>query len=334
MTTGLSFQSLVQRSRTTCALMLFTLGLCVLAASHASAYTCRYRASAPNGNAGKIIRNGSTVNIQVPVQSAPDTNQVNVIDLMSYVECKNDIPKTYYDYLDLKQATTLLSNNFDVKVKTRDGEYNVPFNGTASILYLPRGGSGAYAPIPLQIYYYMKSIPGERVVIKKGQTVGSIRARHHSNPAEDDSITTWNFIAANDAIVSSGGCAINDGNQIEIDFGSVNQRQLSSTATTRSVSRYIPYQCRNSDISMGIRLTLIADQSTFSKELIKTTNAAIGIKTTRGDDQLNPMDNTIRSEVKQGSGGDTFTFSLFKQEGSTPATGNFTGSATLIMSAD
>lgn len=302
--------------------------------SQAQAYTCRYRTTAPNGLAGRIIPNGSSANIQVPVQSAAQTNQVNVIDLMSYIECKNDVPQSYYDYMDLKQATTVLSKNFDVKVKARGNEYSVPFNGTASVLYLPRGGSGSYAPIPLQIYYYMKEVPGERVAITKGQVIGSIRARHYSNPPEDDSIFTWNFVAANDAIVTSGGCAINDGNPIEINFGVMNQQQLSSTEDKRQVTSYVPYKCRSNSVSMGIKLSMVADQAAFSNALVQTTNANIGIKVMRDSDQLKPYSNTIRSTIKQGVGGDNFTFSLLKKAGSTPSAGTFTGSATLIMSSD
>ena len=300
----------------------------------ASAYTCRYRATAPNGTALRTIPNGSSANIQVPVQSAAQTNQVNVIDLLSYIECKNDIPQSYYDYMDLKQATTVLSSNFDVKVKARGNEYSVPFNGTASVLDLPKGGSGAYAPIPLQIYYYMKEIPGERVAIKKGQIIGSIRARHHSIPAEDDSIFTWNFVAANDAIVTSGGCALNDGNPIEINFGVMNQQQLSSTEGRRQVTTYIPYKCRSADVSMGIKFSMVADQAAFSSDLVQTTNANIGIKVMRESNQLKPYSNTIHSTIKQGVGGDNYTFSLLKKASSTPSAGTFTGSATLIMSSD
>ena len=306
----------------------------VLMASHASAYTCRYRSSAPNGLAGKIISGGSNTTIQVPVQNTAETGAVNIIDLSSYIECKNDLPNTYSDYMDLKKADTLLSNNFDVKVLARSSEYSVPFSGTANVLSLRKGGSGAYAPIPLKIYYNMKEIPGERVAIAKGQTIGSIQAHKYSVPAGGSPTFTWTFVAANDTIVTSGGCAINDGNQIEIDFGSVIQKQLSSSTAIRSVSRYIPYKCRSGSVTMGIRMSLVADRTTFSNDLIKTTNAAIGIKTMRGEDQLLPMSGSIRSSISQGIGGDTFTFSLLKQEGATPATGNFTGSATLIMSAD
>ncbi|WP_027704734.1 fimbrial protein [Zymobacter palmae] len=300
----------------------------------ASAYTCRYRSTAPNGLALQVIKGNSNATIQVPVSNTAETGQTNIIDLSSYIECKNDIPQSYSDYMDLQQATTILSNNFDVKVKARSNEYSVPFSGNANILTLPRGGSGSYAPIPLQIYYYMKEIPGEKVAIKKGQTIGAIRAHHHSIPVEGDYIFTWNFVAANETIVTSGGCAINNGDAIEIDFGSVNQKQLSSTATTRSVSRYIPYKCRSNSVTMGIQLSLVADSPSFSSSLIKTSNSAIGIKTMRGGDALTPYNNAIHSTITQGMGGDNFTFSLLKQEGTTPSTGAFTGSATLIMSAD
>lgn len=301
---------------------------------YAEAYTCRYRSTAPNGLAGKTVAGGSNTSIQVPVQNTAETGSVNIIDLSSYIECKNDQPNIYADYMDMEKADTVLSNNFDVKVLARSSEYSVPFSGKANILTLPKGGSGAYSPIPLKIYYNMKEIPGERVAIAKGQTIGSIQAHKYSVPAGGAPTFIWKFVAANDTIVTSGGCAINDGNQIDIDFGSVIQKQLSSTTATRSVSRYIPYKCRSGDVTMGIRMSLVADRTTFSNDLIKTTNAAIGIKTTRGDDPLLPMNGSIRSSISKGIGGDTFTFSLLKQEGSTPATGSFTGSATLIMSAD
>ena len=300
----------------------------------ANAYTCRYRSSAPSGLAGKTINGSSNATIPVPVQDTAETGQVNIIDLAAYVECKNDNPGTYTDHMDMQRASTVLSDNFDVRVKARGVEYTVPFSGSATVLHLPKGGSGAYAPIPLQIYYYMKEIPGEKVAIKKGQVIGSIPAHKYSIPAGGAPTFVWTCTAANDTIVTSGGCAINDGNPIEIDFGSVIQKQLSSTSATRSVSRYIPYKCRSTSVNMGIQLSLVADQPSFSSSLIKTTNDSLGIKTMRGSDQLIPYNSTIRSTITNGTGGDNFTFSLLKQEGSTPSTGAFTGSATLIMSAD
>ena len=301
--------------------------------THASAYTCRYRSSAGT-LAGQTINGSSNATIPVPVQDTAETGQVNIIDLAAYVECKNDNPGTYTDHMDMQRASTVLSNNFDVRVKANGKEYTVPYSGTTTVLHLPKGGSGNYAPIPLQIYYYMKEIPGEKVAIKKGQVIGSIQAHKYSIPAGGSPTFVWTFTAANDTIVTSGGCAINDGNPIEIDFGSVIQKQLSSTSATRSVSRYIPYKCRSTSVNMGIQLSLVADQPSFSSSLIKTTNDSLGIKTMRGSDQLIPYNSTIRSTITNGTGGDNFTFSLLKQEGSTPSTGAFTGSATLIMSAD
>ena len=306
----------------------------LLMASQASAYTCRYRSSAPSGLAGKTINGSSNATIPVPVQDTAETGQVNIIDLSSYIECKNDSPGTYTDHMDMKQASTVLSNNFDVRVKARGVEYTVPFSGTATVLHLPKGGSGAYSPIPLQIYYYMKEIPGERVAISKGQVIGSIQAYKYSIPAGGAPTFVWTFTAANDTIVTSGGCAINDGNPIEINFGVMNQQQLSSTEAKRQVSSYIPYKCRSTSVNMGIKLSMVADKATFSDSLIQTTNSAIGIKVMRGSDQLVPYNTTVHSTLSQGVGGDNFTFSLLKKAGTTPSAGTFTGSATLIMSAD
>lgn len=309
-------------------------GLSLILTSQAGAYTCRYRNSAPNGLANQTIQGSSNTTIPVPVQDTAETGQVNIIDLAAYIECKNDNPSVYTDHMDMQRASTVLSSNFDVRVKARGSEYTVPYSGLATVLHLPKGGSGSWAPIPLQIYYYMKEIPGERVAIKKGQVIGSIQAHKYSIPAGGAPTFTWTFTAANDTIVTSGGCAINDGNPIEIDFGNVIQKQLSSTINTRNVSRYIPYKCRSTSVNMGIKLSLVADQPSFSSSLIKTSNNALGIKVMREGDQLIPYNNTIRSTLTQGMGGDNFTFSLLKQDGSTPKTGIFTGSATLIMSAD
>lgn len=313
-------------------LALIALGL--LMTSHANAYTCRYRSSAPAGLAGTTIQGSSNTTIPVPVQDTAETGQVNIINLAAYIECKNDQPSIYTDHMDMQRASTVLSNNFDVKVRANGVEHTVPFSGTATVLHLPQGGSGNWAPIPLQIYYYMKEIPGERVAIRKGQVIGSIQAHKYSIPAGGAPTFTWTFTAANDTIVTSGGCAINDGNPIEINFGVMNQQQLSSTEDKRQVMSYIPYKCRSNSVNMGIKLSLVADQPAFSNDLVKTTNSAIGIKVVRGSDQLKPYSNTIHSTLSQGAGGDNFTFSLLKQNGTTPSAGTFTGSATLIMSAD
>lgn len=315
-------------------LKVAAIGGSLLMASHASAYTCRYSSKAPAGYAGKTIQGSSNATIPVPVQDTAETGQVNIIDLATYIECKNDQPGTYTDHMDMQNASTILSSNFDVKVKAKGVEYSVPFSGSATVLHLPKGGSGSYAPIPLQIYYYMKEIPGERVAIKKGQVIGSIQAHKYSIPAGGAPTFVWTFTAQNDTIVTSGGCAVNDGNPVEINFGVMNQQQLSSTVDKRQVSAYIPYKCRSTSVNMGIKFSMVADQATFSNSLVQTTNPAIGIKVMRGSDQLLPYSNTIHSTLSQGVGGDNYTFSLLKQAGSTPGVGTFTGSATLIMSAD
>lgn len=301
--------------------------------SHANAYTCRYRSETPGGLSGQTIRNGSQ-NIQVPVKNTAETGQVNIIDLARYIECRNDAPRIYSDYMEMTQGSTILSSNFNVKAKVRGQDHSLPFSGKANILSLVKGGSGAFAPIPLQIHYEMKDIPGERVAIRKGQTIGSIRAYKYSVPFEGTNDFTWNFIAANDSIITAGGCAINNGEPIDINFGVFSQQQLSSTEDKRLVSRYIPYKCRSNSVNMGIQLSLDADQASFSNALVKTTNSAIGVKIVRGDDRLTPYNSVVRSSLTQGAGGDTFTFSLLKKAGSTPSAGTFTGSATLIMSAD
>lgn len=309
------------------------LALLMLLPMDAMAYRCRYSASAPAGLAGKVMPSVSTQRIPIPVDSQQVQQKMNIIDLSRFVECKNDLPKSYTDIMNITSAVDELSSNFVMTANIKGADYAMPVTSEQNVLYLPKGGSGAWSPMPMRISYQLQDTPGELKVIKTGDTIATIKAHKYSIPREGEAYFTWIIVAANDAMITSGQCDINNGNPIEIDFGYMSAKTIGQSE--RSVSRYLPYNCK-SPTNMGVKVSLVADKSAFAEDMVTTSNSNLAIKTQVGSDsqQLKPY-NSIHSMLVNGVGGDNYKFTLVKNPQATKVdTGAFSASGTLIMSAD
>lgn len=309
------------------------LALLSLLPMDAMAYTCRYSAAAPGGLAGKKMPSTSTQRIPIPVDSTQVQKKMNIIDLARFVECKNDLPQSYTDIMNITRAEGSLSKSFEMGANIKGEEMPLPITSEKNVLYLPRGGSGAYSPMPMRIYYTLQNTPGELKIIKAGDTIATVQAHKYSIPREGESNFTWILVAANDAMITSGECDINNGESLEIDFGYISAKTIGQSE--RSVTRYIPYKCE-SPTNMGIKMSLVADKASFSEDLIRTSNSNLAVKTEVGSgvQQLKPF-NSVHSVLVNGIGGDNYKFTLIKNpQAKSVNTGAFSASGTLIMSAD
>lgn len=297
----------------------------------ASAYTCR------NKQTGQSLKGGNS-SVTVPISRTLTFGEQVVFDIGQYYECKNDNPGTYSDYMETQAnaSSTTLPASFDTGAMINGGKYDFPLP-QVNVFSLPKGGDSNYHNVPIQVYYSMKDTPGELVKISKGQTLATLRLHKYATTTggpQDTQDFTWNIIAANDSIFSSGSCEINGGRNIDIDFGQVARWQLTSTGSYSPFRRQVevPYNCKN-PVSMSVAITLSADSATFASDTIKTSNANLGVQMLQGGQLVKPGD-SVHTQLVSGIGRSQFEFVLLKNANSTVVTGDFTGSAVLVMSAD
>lgn len=127
-------------------------------------------------------------------------------------------------------------------------------------------------------------------------------------------------------------CRINNGTLINVPFGNVDSSLLTSSASTSPyhVERALSYQC-NTSLSQVIKVVLAAAPAGFSGA-VKTSNKDIGVVMLYNNQPVPPNGSYVTTLVN-GTGSDAVSFSVVKRGGTSPATGPFTGSATLIISS-
>ena len=300
----------------------------IFISSGVSAYTCRSKVD------GKVFPNGvSSYDVKVPLNRELRPGKTIFFDMSKYFECKNDVPSTYVDIMNTYASgitTRLDGGAFDLGAYVNDVKYNLPASGVNVF----RLTDGSWHDLPIVVFYSMKDFPGHEVKVSAGEKIASVELYKYSIPAGSENYFTWNIIAGNDSIFTSGTCDVNDGKDIQIDFGQLNYQKLSSSGETGIYRRdvYVPYRCKN-PVSMPIQVTLSADSSIFSQESIRLSNKNIGVKMYYDNKLIKPGD-SIHTELQNGLGGSQLVFALVKKNGADVNTGPFTGSAVLVMSAD
>ncbi|MEI2606929.1 fimbrial protein [Erwinia aphidicola] len=126
-------------------------------------------------------------------------------------------------------------------------------------------------------------------------------------------------------------CRINNGTLIDVPFGNVDSSLLTDSASTSPyhVERALSYKC-NTSLSQDIKVMLAADPAGFS-DAVKTSNRDIGVVMLYKNQPV-PPNGSYATTLVNGTGSDAVSFSVVKSSGTTPATGPFSGSATLIIS--
>lgn len=297
----------------------------------ASAYTCR------NKQTGQTLKGGNS-SVTVPLSRTITLNEQVLFDIGLYYECKNDNPRTYSDYMVTQNnaSSTTMPSAFVTGANINGGKYSFPLP-EVNVFTLPKGGDSNYHIVPIQVFYEMNDTPGQLVKISKGQTLATLKLHKYATTTggpRDHQYFTWNIVAGNDSIFTSGSCEINGGRNIDIDFGQVPRWQLTGPGTYSPFRRQVevPYNCKN-PVSMSVALTLSADSATFSSDTIRTSNANLGVQMIQSGQLIKPGD-SVHTQLVSGIGRSQFEFVLLKNAGSTVATGDFTGSAVLVMSAD
>ncbi|QUG73942.1 fimbrial protein [Erwinia sp. E602] len=124
-------------------------------------------------------------------------------------------------------------------------------------------------------------------------------------------------------------CRINGGQTILVPFGNIDSSLVSTSAagSVYRAERALTYKC-NTTLTQDIKVSLAAEPAGFS-DAIKTSNPDIGVVMQYQNLTVTPNDG-FKTRLVNGQGSDSVTFAVVGS-GKTPATGPFTGSATLII---
>lgn len=167
------------------------------------------------------------------------------------------------------------------------------------------------------------------------------------NETMDDWFFQWNFYAANDVIVGTGTCDINNNQIIEVDFGKIG---ISGVSTVGADSRYqidkeLNYICSDTNLTVPIKMYLTASPTLFSNNamLVRTGDGygagnimpGLGVEVSRNGQVITPLNGSWLSEIRNGVGSDTIRLSLVKKQNLVPTDiveGPFNASGTIVMS--
>ncbi|HID9895599.1 TPA: fimbrial protein [Serratia marcescens] len=281
---------------------------------------------------------GSQTPVDVRVTIGPQLSYgKNEIVNVSQVTCKNTIA-SWYDYLKTDSNALSVSGalrSVSTGMTINGADYLSPIRAGINVLTLTNLQSGS---IPIRVYIVLNRSPTSDIKINKGDIIGQVNfvQSNDQSGCPNCGPYRWRLIANNDAYFVTTTCSINNGQQINVDFGSIRQDFLTQSPNNSQISlnKSITYQCDDLSSTQDILVQLISDPTSFSSDFIKTTNPDIGVAMVYNGNVVKP-NNTFRTRIVNGLGSDTVTFVPVKRNVpyTSLSTGPLSGSATLLFSA-
>lgn len=275
---------------------------------------------------------GNWVPVEVPVIANPSTGR---IDLDGFrLECRytpdggpSSRKDSWHTIAGGVYAPELSRYQMGLRIHNRD--YLSPVPGGIHIATMPNNGVG----VDLETYLYIltQGAPGSPINIRAGDEFAVITVRQTSNYGSDRNIYIY-LIAANSLIIEPSTCTINNNQPIEVNFNNVDRTLIgeSVSSTTIRADKRLEYRCPDAGITLPITITFKGLSASFNTSVLGMSNPNLGTGLVRAGAQVAPG-GSFRTNIYNSSGSDTVTFALTRKPGSTPATGAFSGSATLVM---
>lgn len=299
---------------------------------------------------GQNVSGGTQRINNVPLQNdifeVPDR-----INIFAYVDdfmtCRNEAPSVYIDYLyltDIIPGPALARNDIQSGAVVNGTAYTAPMTGGEVRIF--RLASTATDSLNIQLYVKVDKKPAADIVVKKGDKLMTLKLHKYANrkPSTtpiDHAYFQWDFYSGTDIILGTGTCDINGNKDIIVDFETVN---ASGISTTGSESRFqkqvtLTYLCEDSSVNQNIKMVLSGDTSPFSDNalLVKTGSGimqGLGVEIYKDGTRISPLSGSFLSNISNGIGHDTLTFSLVKKGNLADGDlieGDFNSSATIIM---
>lgn len=301
---------------------------------------------------------GGTQDINdVPIDSDiyANPNRINEFaDIDDFMSCRNQAPGSYIDFLRLTGAEAgprfASVSGLETGVVLNGNYYVAPFSGKDYPVFELRS---ATERLPIKLYLKVGAVPQSAVLVRKGDLLMTLHlhkyAAYTSRPNDymDHYDFTWRFFAADDVIVGTGTCDINNNQIIEVDFGQVG---ISGISTSGASSRYridkeLTYNCDDNNITVPIKMYFTSSPSLFSNDamLVRTGDSygsgaimpGLGVELSHGGQVISTLNGSWLSEIRNGIGSDTITLSLVKKTNLVAGDieeGPFNASGTIVMS--
>jgi minor fimbrial subunit len=192
--------------------------------------------------------------------------------------------------------------------------------------------NGIGVPIDVTPYILIRNNPTNPIDIRIGDTLGVLRLRQTNNYNTTSTLLVVTYTAANNFTVSPSTCTINNNNPIEINFGTVNQREIGTDPLTTPIrsNRRLTYSCPAGGITSPITITYKGTPSSFDSRLLRMTNTDVGTALIRAGSAVQ-VNGRFLTQITNSVGGDDVTFTLVRRAGSLPAAGAISGSGVLVM---
>ncbi len=307
-----------------------------------SGYTHAYLCQ--NKITGETFKGGDQ-NLVVYLDSDIADGENRFANVGDFIECKNELPLSFTDYLDLESNGVLAGSSAGKFGDLTGGVYinNRRFianqdNEAFNVFTFPRYAGDDYHPIDIELFFAVTAPVGPYIEINPGDELMVLKLHSYSDPAQSVGYYKWHIIAGNRVILATGTCEINNGEPIEVDFGNVGKSKV-KTAVGDSLSQIhvnetIYFDCDNSGIDMDINISLSATPTSFSSDAFETTTGGLGVVMLHDNVIIPPFDK-FSSKLEEGQGSEDLSFTLIKTpnpEVGDLTEGFFSASASLIIS--
>lgn len=289
------------------------------------------------GGGGQVL--GTT---DVPVSPTMQSNtSVVIFDASTKLACSGDFYST--DTLYIQEVTTDMPPGYNYKLSfaLNGVSYGVPYMGKDIFIiqYSTDNLSVSDHYLPIVFTLTTGDQASDPLVIHKGELLYQL-ILHRKNSVYGDFYYWWRLVASNDTFIVTTTCEINNGQQINVDFGTVQSGAIGTTlsTTTVSVQKDIPVHCTNSS-SVNAHMDIYASDiaSGYAEDnVVATSDSNLGVVISK-DGEIIPLNkrSVAYFPITNGDGHIVLDVSLLRKSTTVPlAGGKFTASATLILASD
>lgn len=312
--------------------MKYLTGIVLLLLMHAaSASQCNI-----NGGPWQEVTYDS-ISVNVPVQAHSGSGR---IDLDGYImKCRftpNGFPIVYSDFWHTWNNALIPGpkfKNYKMGLRIKGVYYPVEV-GPRIHLATIKSNNRQGVDMNTYMYIVIQGSPGNPIDIRQGDHLGTMVLKQTNNNPNNpvEPIVRAELYADNNFVVEPSTCTINNNQPIDVNFNQVDRTKIGESVNSTTVRKNIRlnYSCPDPGITMPITITFKGMPASFDSGVLNMSNSNLGTGLMRSGAQVR-LESSFRTNIYNSSGGDDVIFALTRRPGSVPATGPFTGSATLVM---
>ncbi|HEK1094871.1 TPA: fimbrial protein [Proteus mirabilis] len=279
-------------------------------------------------------------NIRIPIFSKIVKGENVFGNIGDYIDCKNDIPETYIDTLyvvpnGIKLGPKLLAQSMMGGGYINGSRYLMGNSSRIDIFSLT---DGDYHPVKFDMFFQTPDPIGPSLHIAPGDILMVVDMHFSGWPPTESSERDyrWTFIAANEALLNTSNCIINNNKVIDVDFGYVSRSSITGNGlqTFHKIEKEVNVDCNDPNINQAVKISLSADYAHFSRTAFKTSMPGLGVELYHNGNVIPPF-SSFNSYVINGSSHDIVTFALVKDLNASLRDleeGAFVATASLIIS--